>query len=193
MWVPFAILAIASIAIGLIGFGFEQQLHEMFSAYLANSFGIQSPVSVEQEIQSKGGSEFPVLLSIAGLNPVAVIASFSAFAAGAILGGLVYMKRVINPEIVSRSIISRAVWKFFFNRWYLNTALYWGAVIGPLAIYRIVWRYFESTIIDGINPGLQGTMTYFSRVIRAGQTGIAQTYLFVFAAGVLIIIMLLFL
>jgi len=193
MWVPFAILAIASIAIGLIGFGFEHQLHEMFSAYLANSFGIQSPVSVEQEIQSKGGSEFPVLLSIAGLNPVAVIASFGAFAAGAILGGLVYMKRVINPEIVSRSIISRAVWKFFFNRWYLNTALYWGAVIGPLAIYRIVWRYFESTIIDGINPGLQGTMTYFSRVIKAGQTGIAQTYLFVFAAGLLIIIMLLFL
>lgn len=190
MWVPFAILAIASIAIGIIGFGFEHQLHEMFSAYLANSFGIQSTVSVEQEIQSKGGSEF---LSFVGLNPVAVIASFSAFALGAILGGLVYMKRVINPEIVSRSIISRAVWKFFFNRWYLNTALYWGAVIGPLAIYRIVWRYFESTIIDGINPGLQGTMTYFSRVIKAGQTGIAQTYLFVFAAGVLIIIMLLFL
>jgi NADH-quinone oxidoreductase subunit L len=190
MWVPFAILAIASIAIGLIGFGFEHQLHEMFSAYLANSFGIQSTVSVEQEIQSKGGSEF---LSFVGLNPVAVIASFSAFALGAILGGLVYMKRVINPEIVSRSIISRAVWKFFFNRWYLNTALYWGAVIGPLAIYRIVWRYFESTIIDGINPGLQGTMTYFSRVIKAAQTGIAQTYLFVFAAGVLIIIMLLFL
>jgi len=190
MWVPFAILAVASIAIGLIGFGFEHQLHEMFSAYLANSFGIQSTVSVEQEIQSKGGSEF---MSFLGLNPVAVIASFGAFAAGAILGWLVYMKRVINPEIVSRSVISRAVWKFFFNRWYLNTALYWGAVIGPLALYRIVWRYFESTIIDGINPGLQGTMTYFSRVIRAGQTGIAQTYLFVFAAGVLIIIMLLFL
>ena len=190
MWVPFAILAIASIAIGLVGFGFEHQLHEMFSAYLANSFGIQSTVSVGQEIQSKGGSEF---MSFVGLNPVAVIASFSAFALGAILGGLVYMKRVISPEIVSRSIISRAVWKFFLNRWYLNTALYWGAVIAPLALYRIVWRYFESTIIDGINPGLQGTMTYFSRVIRAGQTGIAQTYLFVFAAGVLIIIMLLFL
>ena len=190
MWVPFAILAIASIAIGIIGFGFEHQLHEMFSAYLANSFGIHSTVSVEQEIQSKGGSEF---ISFVGLNPVAVIASFSAFASGAILGGLVYMKRVINPEIVSRSVISRAVWKFFLNRWYLNTALYWGAVIGPLAIYRIVWRYFESTIIDGINPGLQGTMTYFSKVIRAGQTGIAQTYLFVFAAGVLIIILLLFL
>jgi NADH-quinone oxidoreductase subunit L len=190
MWVPFGILAIASIAVGLIGFGFEHQLHEMFTAYLANTFGIQTTVSEELEVQSEGGSEF---LSFEGLNPVAVTASIGAFALGSILGGLVYMKRVISPEIVSRSIISRAVWKFFFNRWYLNTALYWGAMIGPLAIYRIVWRYFESTIIDGINPGLQGTMTYFSKVIRAGQTGIAQTYLFVFAAGVMIIIMLLFL
>jgi len=189
MWVPFAILAVASIAVGLIGFVFEDQLTEMFSAYLANSFGIHSTVSVGYEIQSKGGSGTP----FEGLNPIAVTASVGAFALGALLGGLVYMKRVISPQIVSKSIISRAVWKFFYNRWYLNTALYWGAVIGPLAIYRIVWRYFESTIIDGINPGLQGTMTYFSRVIKAGQTGIAQTYLFVFAAGIIIIVMLLFL
>lgn len=190
MWVPFAILAIASIAVGLIGFGFEHQLHELFSSYLAGTFGIQSAVPEGHEIPAEEGSS---ILAFAELNPVAVTASFSAFALGAILGALVYMKRVISPEIVSRSIISRAVWKFFFNRWYLNTALYWGAVIGPLAIYRIVWRYFESTIIDGINPGLQGTMTYFSRVVKAGQTGIAQTYLFVFAAGLMIIIMLLFL
>mgnify|MGYP003575075477 FL=1 len=190
MWVPFGILAIASIAVGLIGFGFEHQLHELFSSYLAGTFGIQSAVPEAHEIPAEGGSG---ILAFAELNPVAVTASFGAFASGAILGALVYMKRVISPEIVSRSIISRAVWKFFFNRWYLNTALYWGAVIGPLAIYRIVWRYFESTIIDGINPGLQGTMTYFSRVIKAGQTGIAQTYLFVFAAGLMIIIMLLFL
>ena len=190
MWVPFAILAIASIAVGLIGFGFEHQLHELFSSYLAGTFGIQSAVPEAHEIPAEEGS---AILAFAELNPVAVTASFGAFASGAILGGLVYMKRVISPDIVSRSIISRAVWKFFFNRWYLNTALYWGAVLGPLAIYRIVWRYFESTIIDGINPGLQGTMTYFSRVIKAGQTGIAQTYLFVFAAGLMIIIMLLFL
>jgi NADH-quinone oxidoreductase subunit L len=190
MWVPFAILAIISIAVGLIGITFEQQLHEMFSAYLASSFGILNTVSVEHEIESNGGSAIP---SFEGLNLVAVSSSIGAFTLGALLGGLVYMKRVISPEIVSRSIISRAVWKFFFNRWYLNTALYWGAVIGPLAIYRIIWRYFESTIIDGINPGLQGSMTYFSRVIKAGQTGIAQTYLFVFAAGIMIIIMLLFL
>ena len=186
MWIPFAILAIASIAVGLIGFAFEHQLHEMFSLYLENSFGIHTAHDVLPQASSGIGA-------FEGLNPIAVTASVGAFALGALLGGLVYMKKVISPEIVSKSIVSRAIWKFFYNRWYLNTALYWGAVIGPLAIYRIVWRYFESTIIDGINPGLQGTMTYFSKVIKAGQTGIAQTYLFVFAAGMMIIIMLLFL
>ena len=186
MWVPFAILAIASIAVGLIGFAFEHQLHEMFSLYLENSFGIHTAHDVLPQASSGFGP-------FEGLNPIAVTASVGAFALGAILGGLVYMKKVINPEIVSKSVVSRAIWKFFYNRWYLNTALYWGAVLGPLAIFRIVWRYFESTIIDGINPGLQGSMTYFSKVVKAGQTGIAQTYLFVFAAGVMIIIMLLFL
>jgi NADH-quinone oxidoreductase subunit L len=186
MWVPFAILAIASIAVGLIGFAFEHQLHEMFSLYLENSFGIHTAHDVLPQASSGFGP-------FEGLNPIAVTASVGAFALGAILGGLVYMKKVISPEIVSKSVVSRAIWKFFYNRWYLNTALYWGAVIGPLAIFRIVWRYFESTIIDGINPGLQGSMTYFSKVVKAGQTGIAQTYLFVFAAGMMIIIMLLFL
>jgi len=186
MWVPFAILAIASIAVGLIGFAFEHQLHEMFSLYLENSFGIHTAHDVLPQASSGFGP-------FEGLNPIAVTASVGAFALGAILGGLVYMKKVINPEIVSKSVVSRAIWKFFYNRWYLNTALYWGAVIAPLAIFRIVWRYFESTIIDGINPGLQGSMTYFSKVVKAGQTGIAQTYLFVFAAGMMIIIMLLFL
>jgi len=186
MWVPFAILAIASIAVGLIGFAFEHQLHEMFSLYLENSFGIHTAHDVLPQASSGFGP-------FEGLNPIAVTASVGAFALGAILGGLVYMKKVISPEIVSKNVVSRAIWKFFYNRWYLNTALYWGAVIGPLAIFRIVWRYFESTIIDGINPGLQGSMTYFSKVVKAGQTGIAQTYLFVFAAGMMIIIMLLFL
>ena len=186
MWVPFAILAIASIAVGLIGFAFEHQLHEMFSLYLENSFGIHTAHDVLPQASSGIGP-------FEGLNPIAVTASVGAFALGAILGGLVYMKKIISPEIVSKSVVSRAIWKFFYNRWYLNTALYWGAVIGPLAIFRIVWRYFESTIIDGINPGLQGSMTYFSKVVKAGQTGIAQTYLFVFAAGMMIIIMLLFL
>lgn len=194
MWVPFAILAVASIAIGLVGFVFEHQLHELFSAYLENTFGIGvGTEGAGANLANARSSSQTEQTGFLGLDPIAATASVASFAIGGTLGYLVYIGRKIDPQIVSRSIVTRAIWRFLYNRWYLNTALYWGAVIGPLAIYRIVWRYFESTIIDGINPGLQGTMTYFSKVIRAGQTGIAQTYLFVFAAGLMIIIVMLFL
>ncbi len=116
-----------------------------------------------------------------------------AFAVGGALGFVFYIARKADPEVISRSIVTRAIWKFLYNRWYLNTALYWGSVIIPLAVYRIIWRYFESTIIDGMNPALQYSMSYMSRVVKSGQTGITQTYLFVFAVGIMIIVMLLFL
>src|SRR5918911_4363092 len=45
MWIPYAILAVASIAIGLIGFAFEAQIHHLLGGYLAESFGI--PVQEE--------------------------------------------------------------------------------------------------------------------------------------------------
>src|SRR5215203_120387 len=179
MWVPYGILAVASIALGVIGFAFEGQLHHLLGEYLAESFGI--PVH-----EASGRTWL-------GLNLTAAIASVGAFAVGGVLGYLFYIGRKLDPQIISRSIVTRAIWKFLYNRWYLNTALYWGAVIGPLAIYRFIWRYFESTIVDGINPALQQSMTYMSGIVKAGQNGITQTYLFVFAVGIMIIVMLLFL
>jgi len=188
MWVPFAILAVASIAIGLVGFVFEAQIHHLFAGYLEESFGIHSEErEATIQIAPQGDRTW------FGLNPLAAAASVGAFAVGGALGFLFYIVRWADPQIISRSIVTRAIWKFLYNRWYLNTALYWGAVIGPLALYRIVWRYFESTIVDGVSPALQFSMTYMSRVVKAGQTGITQTYLFVFGVGIMIIVMLLML
>jgi hypothetical protein len=131
--------------------------------------------------------------TILGLNPVAAISSFTAFAVGAALGYIFYIGRIINPEIISRNMATQAVWTFLYNRWYLNSALYWGAVIIPMLAYRMVWRYFESVVIEGINPGFQFAMTSFSRIVKSAQTGITQTYLFVFGVGIIIVVMLLLL
>ncbi|TLY08954.1 MAG: NADH-quinone oxidoreductase subunit L [Thaumarchaeota archaeon] len=191
MLVPYAILAVASIAIGVVGFIFEAQIHALFTNYLAASFGIHG------QVRETAGSLFSIApegdRTWFGLNPLAAAASVGAFAVGGALGFVFYIARKADPEVISRSIVTRAIWKFLYNRWYLNTALYWGSVIIPLAVYRIIWRYFESTIIDGMNPALQYSMSYMSRVVKSGQTGITQTYLFVFAVGIMIIVMLLFL
>jgi NADH-quinone oxidoreductase subunit L len=188
MLVPYAILAVASIAIGVVGFVFEAQIESLFAAYLAESFGIgEEEEGLHIAILPEGDRTF------FGLNPIAAAASVGAFAVGGALGYLFYIGRKADPQVISRSIVTRAVWKFLYNRWYLNTALYWGGVVGPLAVYRFIWRYFESTIIDGMNPALQFSMSYMSRVVKGGQTGITQTYLFVFAVGIMIIVMLLML
>ena len=184
MWIPFGALAVATISIGLIGFIFEEQLHHFLGEYLADSFGI-----AEEE---PGGSE-SVATSFLGLNSAAVVGSVGAFGVGGALGYVFYIARKADPGVISRNVFTRAIWKFLYNRWYLNSALYWGSVIVPLAIYRIIWRYFENVVIDGMNPAFQFSMAYFSRVVKAAQTGITQTYLYIFAVGIVIVTMLLFL
>jgi NADH-quinone oxidoreductase subunit L len=184
MWLPFAILAVATIAVGLIGPLFEAQLHHTFAEYLSGSFGIKEHISVESP--RKAAETFM------GINPTAAAASVGAFAIGGGLGYVFYIGRHVNPKIISASVITRGIWRFLYNRWYLNTALYWGGVIGPIFIYRVVWRYFESIVIEGINPAFQYSMTSFSKIVKTAQTGITQTYLFVFGVGIMIIVMLLF-
>ncbi|MGI0019285.1 MAG: NADH-quinone oxidoreductase subunit 5 family protein [Nitrososphaera sp.] len=181
MWAPFAILAVASIAVGVVGFMFEEQLHHLFTEYLQHSFNISAPHEANPE------------RGFLNLNPTAAIASVGAFGIGGALGFVFYIAKKADPEAIGRNIVTRGIWKFLYNRWYLNTALYWGGVIGPMAIYRFIWRYFESTVIDGINPGFQGAMAGMSKVVKASQTGITQTYLFVFGVGIMIVVMLLLL
>src|ERR671917_266767 len=40
LWVPFAILAVATISIGIVGFVFEAEIHSLLGGYLLHSFGI---------------------------------------------------------------------------------------------------------------------------------------------------------
>jgi NADH-quinone oxidoreductase subunit L len=204
MWVPFGILAGATIAIGLVGIAFEEELHHVFALYLDSSFGIPEEGVPEGALVAEegaaGGEEEQVQgveeegageVGAVEINYAAVAASVVAFGVGGGLGYVFYIARKLHPEIISKNIVTRAIWKFLYNRWYLNSLLYWGTVIIPMLVYRIIWRYFESTIIDGINPAFQFSMSSFSKIVKAGQTGITQTYLFVFGVGIMILVMLL--
>ena len=190
MWVPFAILAISTILIGLVGFIFEEEIHSIMASYLFSSFGIGEAISTHNSannIEQNAGQ------TTEALNPIALVSSFVAFGIGSGLGILFYIIRKKDPEIISRYPILKKAWSFLYNRWYLNSLLYWGFVTIPLRLYHIIWLYFENIIAQGINPALQFSMSYLSKWVKYTQTGVTQTYLFVFAAGIIIILIMLYL
>jgi len=190
MWVPFAILAISTILIGLVGFIFEEEIHSIMASYLFSSFGIGEAISTHN---SANNMEQNAGQTTEALNPIALVSSFLAFGIGSGLGILFYIIRKKDPEIISRYPILKKAWSFLYNRWYLNSLLYWGFVTIPLRLYQIIWLYFENIIAQGINPALQFSMSYLSKWVKYTQTGVTQTYLFVFAAGIIIVLIMLYL
>jgi NADH-quinone oxidoreductase subunit L len=202
MWMPFAILAIASIAIGLVGFAFEGQIHSLFAYYLSNTFGIvDGKVMSSSPNLSKSNSQSSIANNngisegkndgFLNLNPIATISSVGAFGIGGYLGYLFYIQRKVDPNIIQGNVVSRAIWKFLYDRWYLNSFWYWVGAVIQLALYRRIYKYFEGRIIDGVNPAFSYSMIFMSKVVKFSQTGSIQTYLFVFAAGIIVIAMLL--
>src|SRR5919112_1045936 len=183
MWMPFAVLAIASIAIGIVGFAFEGQLHNLFSYYLSNTFGINDGNSNTNTVEEKDRG-------FLNLNPIAAVSSIGAFGIGGYLGYLFYIQRKANPNIINENVVSKALWQFLYNRWYLNSLLYWIGVVIQLSFYRRIYRYFEGMFMSGINPSFQYSMVFMSKVAKKVQTGNIQTYLYVFSAGIIVIAML---
>ena len=185
MWIPYGILAVLTIGIGLIGLSAEEELHHMFTDYLEHSFGIHSAhVAAEASI-------LPGFLQ--GLNPVALGSSLVAFATGIGLGYIFYIGRWVDPvKFVNSNIVFYAIHKFLLNRWYLNAIVYWCFVTTPLWLARWISRYFEKKVIDyGMNDGVQKAVSWSAKVIQGTQTGVSQSYLFVFGAGLLFVVLIL--
>ena len=185
MWVPYGILAVLTIGIGIIGLSVEGGIHELFAEYLEHSFGIHTLHHADEN------SILPEFLQ--GLNPVALGASLVAFAIGIGLGYIFYIGRWVDPvKFVNSNLFFYGIHKVMLNRWYLNAIIYWCFVVAPLWLARGVFRYFEKTAIDyGMNIGLQKAVGWGAKVVQGTQTGVAQSYLFVFGAGLLFVVLIL--
>ena len=185
MWVPYGILAVLTIGIGLIGFSAEGGIHHLFTEYLDHTFGIHTIHHVTEE------SFLPAPLD--GLNPIALGSSLVAFSIGIGLGYVFYIGRWVDPvKFVNSNIFFYAIHKVILNRWYLNAIIYWCFVVAPLWLARGLFRYFEKTAIDyGMNNGFEKAVGWGARVVQGTQTGVAQSYLFVFGAGLLFVVLLL--
>lgn len=180
MLVPYGILAALTIILGVAGLYVEGSMHHLFEEYLDHSFGIHG------EAHDSGGA-------FLGLNPVALVSSLAAFGIGITMGYVFYIGRMASAStLIHSNLLFYAVHKVILNRWYLNAMVYWCFVVAPLWLARGLFRYFERTAIDyGMNTGLERATGWGARVVQGTQTGRAQSYLFVFGAGLLFVVLVL--
>ncbi len=173
MWIPYSVLAGATVVIGIAApFFLQQDLGSLFSSYLG-SWGIVSPYSL-----NFGAEAIPLLIGFA----VAIIGVFLAY--------YTYVKRVIDPVSVVSSGVTYSVYSFFQHRWYIN-AFYYKVFVYPV-IRGANWafRSFEQKIIEPINIGAPQIGGSVSGFLRRLQTGIEEEYVFAFGLGIALLIVL---
>ena len=199
MWVPYVILAVATVAIGLAG----PFIETAFTHALAST---TTPLAASSELS-------PALEQNAAL--VATTGSLIMLTVGGIFGYLIYISGRLKPTaIVGETGFGRAVYNFLWNRWYINPVYYRAFVNGTLSTAGALKNTIETGFfdkisgavaafsvdlstggqrvdfgaIDGAINGIASAGRRYSSALRKLQTGVPQEYVTVFALGLFALI-----
>jgi NADH-quinone oxidoreductase subunit L len=165
---PLRILAVFSVIGGLIGI--EQLYGKQFPAE-----GAEHSLSFARQLIG------PILHA-----PVAATVGLLAVLAGYGAAYALYAKAVIDPLPAKLATLSRAM----RNRFYFDE-LYEATVIRLHDFLAAVADWFDRWIIAGLGVrGTHGTTELVGRALRLLQTGSLQTYAFLFALGVALVLYL---
>lgn len=175
MWVPFSILAAATLGLGIIApIFFQQWLGSHFSLYLSQ-FGINSPYSL-----NFAADIVPLSISL-GLAVLGVAIAYFA-----------YFRRSIHPQtIVGERGFVYSFYNFFAHRWYIN-AIYYRALVYPLSSASD-WLYntFEQKVVQPVNIGASSFGGNISEALRKLESGIEEEYVLAFGLGIALLVLLL--
>jgi NADH-quinone oxidoreductase subunit L len=207
MWVPYLLLALATVAIGLAG----PYVEAFFAQSLANTATPLGATGVPLD---------PAVEQHASL--VATSGSLIMLAVGGTFGYLLYISGRLKPtSIVGEKGFVRGLYNFLWERWYINPAYYRAFVYGTISAAgalkdSIETGFFDRIsgsvatfsvglssrgqridvgVIDGIINGIASVGRKFSSTLKRLQTGIPQEYVTVFALGLfaLVVVILFFL
>jgi NADH-quinone oxidoreductase subunit L len=200
MYVPYLLLALSTIAIGLVGPLIEQAL----AGFLSRGIVL---VAVEPE-RAPAGLQY--------LSPEVAVALTTALVliSGGAIGYSLYISREIDASRILQNPLLRAGYSFLWNRLYVNPAYYVGFVNGALALSnslraRVESGFFDRIssgvsrvsvglsrsgdrfdihVVDGAVNGVAATGKRFSSAVAKLQSGVAQQYLLVFAFGIFLVV-----
>jgi NADH-quinone oxidoreductase subunit L len=106
---------------------------------------------------------------------------------GISLAWLFYIRRPELPIILKNSFIG--VYRFLLNKWYFDELYNRLFVANALSAGRLLWRFFDVKIIDGLGPN---GVAMVSRLVAArtarAQTGYLYHYAFAMLIGLLVLI-----
>jgi NADH-quinone oxidoreductase subunit L len=201
MWVPYMVLAIGTLFIGLISapLGVESFLEWASNSYLAGL----SP-------------NFTAHVGAAtGFNAESGLIAFVFVIIGFGVAALLYLARRYPPSrFVGNTGFMHAIYVFLEKRWYIN-AIYYRVFVDPslrasrwlLANVEIngldrmnnagayiglslsaAGNWMDTKVVDGVANGISTLGQGLSRATRKIQTGITEQYIFVFALGLSLLV-----
>jgi len=118
---------------------------------------------------------------------VLMVFSVAIALAGMYLAYTMYLKKMELPAKLSRAWPRS--YKTLFRKWYVDEA-YEAAVVRPIhtGSEKILWKGVDVGVIDWTVNAIARLFGFISKYARMAQTGVAETYVFVFIVGVVAII-----
>ena len=107
--------------------------------------------------------------------------------AGVYIGRLWYLKKKSVPSALAGK--APGVYNLLWNKYYVDE-IYEATVVRPTVAgsTKLLWKIIDTGLIDGLVNGSASATAWIARKARVVQTGAAQSYVFVFLIGVVVII-----
>jgi NADH-quinone oxidoreductase subunit L len=186
MVVPYGILAALTVIIGLTGPWISGFLQTAFSNYYTNSLHL---VATSSSVASTTSA-----LNGVGLEIAVAAASILMIVIGAIPAYRIYIQHKSQPEsIIGKHRSLQYLYKFLWNRWYIDAFYNKVFVNGALSILEPLKRYVEvpldRALNEGIPKGFQGLSKQFKK-IQTGILSVNMLYFLIFLVITLVILWL---
>jgi len=180
MWVPYALLAGATVAFGVAGYYLKDWFERLAHEYLTLVIG-----TMGETFTMEG-------MPVGQASVLTVAASLVMLTVGALPAYYVYVRRARDPsKMAAAGTALGGLWKFLNGRWYLNRFHYYLFVYPVIGVSGWILRNVEIRAIDRFNYALAGGATWFSNIFRKTHTGILTYNIVGMIIGVTVLLMLL--
>ncbi len=142
MWIPYCVMSILTIIIGIIGPFLEGELHNILALNVVSYTHSYTELVVIRGATELEGELWHILVPLLSIIMLIV---------GGVPSYIIYIDNRLRPEqIVESSALLKAIYKFLVMRWYINPVYYAVFVDGLINVSTNIYNYLERSL-NGFN------------------------------------------